>query len=122
MRGSLADYDLQIELQEKVTNSDGDECWGTCAQNRTLNGIQIELDQALRGKALVSTLLHELLHAVSDIGGMDLSHSKVYVMSSLLTQALTTSGILDPYHIEVRMLLSKLAEKKSVGPPKKAVV
>lgn len=108
-RGSIADFDLVVALTKDI-EVNGDPAWGACAAKPEDNLVAIMLDETLKGPAMLRYWFHEALHACCDVTGIDLSHKNIYTLSALLAQASVSTGIIDPYGVEVRLRLDKLNE------------
>lgn len=67
---------------------DGSPCWGTCdPESRT-----ICIDSSVKGSMLLSTIVHECLHAMADEHGFKLNHKKLNPLEKAITTFLLENG------------------------------
>lgn len=70
---------------------DGVPCWGTC----DLDAKVISIDSGVRGTMLLSTLNHELGHALADEFGFTLKHKTLNPLEKAITTFLLENGFVE---------------------------
>jgi len=103
MKGSLGDCDLLISLVDNLKDEEHDELDGRARKRHKVQIVEIELDSGLDGRSLLNTLMHEILHVCESVYGWSARHEVVWLLAAGLSQALITTGIIDPTELEARI-------------------
>lgn len=110
--GQIGDYTIEINLVPNLGNSEGELLDGRArALTKEMHG-EMQLDANLKGRALINTFIHEALHMAEYIYGWKAKHQDVYVLASMLTQLLTSTGIIKEAEFEARVRRLAGATKK----------
>jgi len=102
MKGAIGDCDLLITMVDNL--KDGEEALdGRARKRQKVQIVEVELDSGLDGRALLNTLLHEVLHLCEHVYGWQTRHEEVWLLAAGLSQVLLSTGIVDANEFESRM-------------------
>ncbi len=104
LKGQLGDCDLLVTLVDNLREGEQDlDGRARKRQKVQLVEVEIEIDSGLEGRALLNTLLHEILHLCEYVYGWNTKHHEVWLLAAGLSQALLSTGIVDATQLEARI-------------------
>lgn len=107
--GTCGDWVFTLGLAKNLKDED-EELDGLCHYDTSKHEATIAINANANGRAALNGWVHETLHLLSIVYGLELSHKAIYAIASGLTQAATSTSLINEYEFEARL-------RSVAGPP-----
>lgn len=110
--GTCFDWIFTVGLVENLDPDCDGTADGVCSYDSLKHEAAIAINSNVQGRGALNAWFHENLHLISVAAGLELNHKAIYAIASGLTQAATSTNVVNEYEFEARL-------RRVAGPPEK---